>query len=157
MLGITTALLAGAALSLGGEATPIAAPAPEPLAAAPDEEIPSSRAGPPPHLEPPPEPREGMEGAAADAQRVISSVVKKSQGPIQSCLEKALINQPTLNGRVSIGWSIVAGRVTQASVVSNDTGDDALAACMSGAVRTFRFPETLTAEVAEFPWVLSGG
>lgn len=86
----------------------------------------------------------------------IGSVVKKSQGRITSCLEQGLKANPSLNGRVSVGWNIQAGKVKDARLVQNTTGDDALGKCIVNAVRQFRFDPGLTAEVAEFPWVVSG-
>ena len=86
----------------------------------------------------------------------IASVVRKSQGRIQTCLETALKGNPSVNGRVSVGWNIVKGKVTDARLVKNSTGDDQLGQCVVRAVRAFRFDESLTAEVQEFPWVVSG-
>ncbi len=86
----------------------------------------------------------------------IAAVVRKSQGRIISCLEQSLKANPGTNGRVSVGWSIVQGKVTEARLVKNTTGDDALGKCVVTAVRSFRFDPGLTAEVAEFPWVVSG-
>ena len=86
----------------------------------------------------------------------IASVVKKSQGRVVSCLDQALKQNQSLNGKVSVGWSIQAGRVSDAHIVKNTTGDTALGECVARAVRGFRFDESLTAEVAEFPWVVSG-
>ncbi|MES2638242.1 MAG: AgmX/PglI C-terminal domain-containing protein [Myxococcota bacterium] len=86
----------------------------------------------------------------------IASVVKKSQGRIQTCLESSLKANPSVNGRVSVGWTINAGKVTESHLVKNSTGDAKLGQCIVGAVRMFRFDETLTAEVQEFPWVVSG-
>lgn len=86
----------------------------------------------------------------------IGSVVKKSGGRIQSCVEQSLKSNQDLNGRVSVGWTIQAGRVSEAHLVKNSTGDDAVAKCIVNAVRSFRFDPGLTAEVSEFPWVVSG-
>ncbi|MDP2317272.1 MAG: AgmX/PglI C-terminal domain-containing protein [Pseudomonadota bacterium] len=86
----------------------------------------------------------------------IASVVKKNQGRIQTCLETSLKANPGVNGRVSVGWTIMAGKVTESHLVKNTTGDDALGQCVTRAVRGFRFDESLTASVAEFPWVVSG-
>jgi hypothetical protein len=94
--------------------------------------------------------------APPDVQASIAATVKKSQGRILSCLERALKEAPTLAGRVSVGWTIVEGRVTESHLVANTTGDDALGGCVVAAVRGFRFDPTVTAEVAEFPWVVSG-
>lgn len=86
----------------------------------------------------------------------IASVVKKSQGRIQTCVEQGLKANPNMNGRVSVGWTVTGGRVTEAHLVSNSTGDSALGQCIVKAVRQFRFDSSLSAEVAEFPWVVSG-
>ncbi len=86
----------------------------------------------------------------------IASVVKKSQGRIQTCLEQALKANPSVNGRVSVGWTILSGKVTESHLVKNTTGDAKLGQCIAGSVRAFRFDEGLTANVAEFPWVVSG-
>lgn len=100
----------------------------------------------------------GDADATAEAGDVggIRSVVKANNGRIVSCLDQALKQNPDLNGRVSIGWTIQAGKVTGSQVVRNNTGDDALANCMAKAVRSFRFDSGLTAEVAEFPFAVSG-
>ena len=86
----------------------------------------------------------------------IASVVKKSSGRIQTCVEQGLKVNENLNGRVSVGWTISGGKVTEAHLVSNNTGDDGLGKCIVTAVRGFRFSEDTTANVAEFPWVVSG-
>jgi hypothetical protein len=86
----------------------------------------------------------------------IGSVVRKSQGLIVTCLEHALKQNPDVNGRVGVGWTIRAGKVTESHLVKNTTGDDALGQCIVGKVRGFRFAEDVTADVAEFPWVVSG-
>lgn len=86
----------------------------------------------------------------------IASVVKKSSGRIASCVDQALKANPDLNGRVSVGWTIEAGKVTSAKLVKNTTGDAALGECVVRAVRGFRFDAALTAEVSEYPWVVSG-
>jgi hypothetical protein len=86
----------------------------------------------------------------------IASVIRKNSGRIMSCTEQALKGNPDLSGRVGVGFSIVAGKVTESHLVKNSTNDDALGKCITSAVRTFRFDPGLTAEVAEFPWVVSG-
>jgi outer membrane biosynthesis protein TonB len=95
------------------------------------------------------------EAESGDANS-IASVVRKSQGRITTCLEQALKQNQGVNGRVSVGWSIQAGKVTDARLVKNTTGDDQLGQCVVKAVRLIRFDPGLTAEVAEFPWVVSG-
>jgi hypothetical protein len=86
----------------------------------------------------------------------IPSVVRKSQGRIQTCVEQSLKSNPNLDGRVSVGWTIAGGRVTEAHLVKNTSGDDAVGKCIVNAVRTLRFDPGLTADVAEFSWVVKG-
>lgn len=140
-----------------------------PPESAPKAEIPPSRAEAPPSMDVPsllvppvldvapevaPEVALEVEPGGPGDQGVIASVVRKRQGLIQTCFEVSLRAQPTLTGRIVMGWSIVGGRVRDVRVVSNGTGSAALGECVTRAVRTFRFPDELTAEVAEFPWVL---
>lgn len=88
------------------------------------------------------------------AQSKIRATMTQAKGRFQTCVEKALADAPATRGRVSVGWSIVEGRVTTARLVSNTTGNDALGGCMVRAVQTLRFDATVTADVAEFPWVI---
>lgn len=85
----------------------------------------------------------------------ILRVLKKSQGRIRLCVELAFKVNPAVKGRVSAGWSIVDGRVTEAHLVSNNTGVDAVGKCVLSSVRGMRFFEDTTATVAEFAWVVS--
>ncbi len=97
-----------------------------------------------------------VEVDAGDAAE-IARVVKGSQGGIVTCLERALKIAPGTTGRVELGWSITGGRVRGVRVVKDTTGDPELAGCMARTVRSMRFPSEVTAEVASFPWVVSGG
>jgi hypothetical protein len=86
----------------------------------------------------------------------IPSVVRKSNGRIQTCVEQSLKNNPTLEGRVSVGWTIQAGRVTESHLVRNSTGDDPVGRCIVNAARSLRFDPGLTADVEEFSWIVRG-
>lgn len=87
----------------------------------------------------------------------IARVVRLSQGRILTCVEQSLKRSPGMSGRVEARWSIVAGRVSDVRIVRDTTGDADLGRCVANAVRTFRFPAEITAEVAAFPWVVTGG
>lgn len=107
-----------------------------------------------PKVTPPPEREVVVTAGEAD---VIGAVMRGAEGRITTCLEQSLKGNPRLDGRLGVGFTVTAGRVSGVHVVSNQTGDDALGACVVGAVRTFRFPSAVSAEVTEFPWILSGG
>ncbi len=86
----------------------------------------------------------------------IATVVKKSRGLIESCLEQSLKINPEINGRVSVGWTIQGGKVTESHLVSNTTGDDGLGQCISKKVRSFRFDPGLSTSVSSYAWAVSG-
>ena len=94
--------------------------------------------------------------AAADPPPAIAETVKGASPQIQGCVEAALKTKPELKGRVSASWKITDGVVSDARIVSDDTGDDALGTCILGVVKGMQFPKGLTADVAEFPWIVSG-
>lgn len=85
----------------------------------------------------------------------IPAVVRKNSGRVQSCVEQSLKVNPSMSGRVVVSFSVAAGKVTEATVSSNTTGDDALGQCIARSIRSIRFPEDLTAR-AEVPFAVSG-
>ncbi len=86
----------------------------------------------------------------------VAKVVRANKGRIETCVQVSLRQNPDLSGRVSAGWVIQQGKVSDVHVVKNTTGDPALGECIVKAVRSFRFDAGLTATVDEFPWVVSG-
>jgi hypothetical protein len=63
---------------------------------------------------------------------------------------------PDLDGCVALGWTITAGRVTEAHLVEDTTGDETAVKCTVQAVRAMRFDPTITTTVERFSWYLSG-
>ncbi len=86
----------------------------------------------------------------------IASVVKKRSGSFQSCTEAGLKQDENMSGRVTIGWTITAGRVSGAKLLNNTTGNAGVGACFLAAISTLRFDEGLTGEVAGYTWTVSG-
>lgn len=86
----------------------------------------------------------------------IQRVVKAHSGRVQACVERSLRVDPRLEGTVGVGFTVAGGAVTEAHLVRNTTGDAAMGACVVGAVRSFQFDPGTSAEVAEYPWVVSG-
>ncbi len=86
----------------------------------------------------------------------IPSLVRKKAGTFQSCVEAGLKQDENMTGRVSIGWTITAGKVGNVHKVENTTGNEAIYTCFATAIRGLRFDETLTAEVAAYSWSVSG-
>jgi len=100
----------------------------------------------------------GREDASVDEGDAgsIASTMRKSQGRVATCVETALRTQPDLNGRVSVSFQVTKGKVSDVQVLENSSGNAALGGCIATAVRGVRFPEDLTASVAEYPFIVSG-
>ncbi|NQZ00473.1 MAG: AgmX/PglI C-terminal domain-containing protein [Bdellovibrionales bacterium] len=76
-------------------------------------------------------------------QRQVMDVVRKYSGKISSCYERALLDNPSLSGRVEYEWKIrPAGSVQWAKVkASNVSGADSLNKCVVGVFRGMKFPK----------------
>jgi hypothetical protein len=90
----------------------------------------------------------------ADAVR---KVVRKYTGQIKYCYERRLKENPSLEGRVEVQWTITDGRVTSASLFANTTGDDELGACIISKIKKWRFPADQVEGEVIYPFVLTGG
>jgi hypothetical protein len=88
-----------------------------------------------------------------EAQGVIS-VVKRYKGRIKLCYDQALRQDPNLQGRVEIKFSVGRGRVLEASISTNTTRNDALANCILRKVKGLTFDQGVEADVI-YPFILS--
>ena len=100
--------------------------------------------------------REMSTDAADSDATAIRGVLRKNQGRMMTCYEQGAKQDPSLAGRVEVGWTITGGRVTDVVLVGNSSGNAELGVCMVRAVRSLRFPAGMDAEVDRFPWVFSG-
>jgi hypothetical protein len=72
----------------------------------------------------------------------IRAVVRQASPSVRACYERGLQRSPDLGGRVVVRFVIgPRGAVQSTEVTENETRDDALGACIAGAVRALRFPE----------------
>lgn len=83
-------------------------------------------------------------------EQAIREVVTQRGGRFQGCAEERWKQVPALSGRVSIGWSIDGGVVSNVHVVSNQTGDSTLEKCLVNSVRAMRFAPDTVAQVPEW-------
>ena len=86
----------------------------------------------------------------------IPSAMRKSAARIATCVEQGLKQDANLSGRVSVGFQVTKGKISDVHLVDNTTRNDGVGTCIVGAVRSVRFAEDLTATVAEYPFVVSG-
>lgn len=94
--------------------------------------------------------------AGADPATQVGPTVKTYRYAIHGCVQRALRHAPKLHGRVTVGWTITAGTVSDVKLVSNETGNAPLGTCIVGAVERFRFPADVTGTVPSYTWILSG-
>ncbi len=89
---------------------------------------------------------------------VVGNVIHKYRGQIRACYEQRLKQNPDLQGRIEIVWTINDGRITSASVEANTTGDSALADCILPRLKRWRFPIDLEPDLEVYcPFILSPG
>lgn len=81
------------------------------------------------------------EGGVLDG-RAIADVIRRYQGPIQACYERALGEQEGLQGRLRVSFTISEkGRVVAQSAVEDTVGSSAVTSCVLGVISRLKFPE----------------
>jgi hypothetical protein len=121
----------------------------------PDSPAPDPPASDPPAPDPPaPDSDEPEVPAGQLDTRAVIFVVRHYLPQVRACYERQLRNEPELRGQITMRFTVGAGgRVVGAEAVVNSTGSDALAACVSSNLRTWRFPEPEGGPVAfEYPF-----
>lgn len=70
----------------------------------------------------------------------VVRMIRTRISAIQACYEQQLRRNPTLNGKVTVEFTIqVSGGVSGVHATENTTSDDAVANCVTGIVGRFRF------------------
>ncbi len=77
----------------------------------------------------------------------VEVVIQRRAGTFRAATEEALKSNPTVSGRLVVGWTVTMGRVQEAHVVDNTTGDDRLAASFLSGVRGTRFDPGTSGEI----------
>ncbi|MGE3634877.1 MAG: AgmX/PglI C-terminal domain-containing protein, partial [Sandaracinaceae bacterium] len=75
------------------------------------------------------------------SREAIQRVVRRNMNQVRFCYEQGLSTNPSLEGRVTVGWIISpTGAVSQSSV-QQDTVNPEVASCIANAVRRWSFPQ----------------
>ncbi len=83
----------------------------------------------------------------------IHAKVRAMHDQLEQCHERALATEPSLEGTIRVAWAILpSGRSTRATVKTNDTGSEALAACLISRVSGWVFEPGTIGEVT-YPFV----
>jgi hypothetical protein len=84
----------------------------------------------------------------------ISRVVMSRMGAFRACYEAAASSDPTLQGTVSIGFSVApGGNVTSASVGGSSLSNPRVSGCMVRIFQRLQFPTADKPTNASFPFV----
>ena len=84
----------------------------------------------------------------------VSKVVRRFSGQVKYCYEAQLKTNPSLSGRVEVAWTVRDGRVSDATLFSNTTGNDTLGKCIVSKVKRWRFPDGVEGDVV-YPFILT--
>lgn len=99
-------------------------------------------------------------GGSASASSIdkdqIRQVVRRHMNEIRFCYEKALAAQPTMEGRVTVQFTIdTDGSVSQSSVQSSTLKHPPTETCITDAVKLWQFPKPVGGIVkVAYPFVL---
>lgn len=92
-------------------------------------------------------------------KEAILRVVRSNRAQLERCHSMVLQNNPSIQGRVKVKWSIRNDRVISARVIGNESGSGALAQCLISRLKNWRFPGAVTkGDTGEimFPFVFTG-
>lgn len=81
-------------------------------------------------------------GSGMFDQSQVTSMIRQRQSAFRRCYENELRNNPSLNGKVTVQFTIQErGNVSAANAVENTTGSAGLASCVVGVIRRLRWRE----------------
>lgn len=87
----------------------------------------------------------------------IREVLRRNAGQVSYCHNVAKSRYSDVAGRVELRWSIQEGKVENAQVVSNSTGDDRMAVCVLSKVMRMEFPDDMSVASVDHPFVFQKG
>jgi hypothetical protein len=91
----------------------------------------------------------GSVDTVAGDENQVTSTVRKYAGQLQYCYEKVLKVDPTLEGRVEVGWSVGNGVVSGTPyIISNTTENAELADCVVKKIRRWTFPADIEGDMS---------
>jgi TonB family protein len=73
---------------------------------------------------------------------IIRRVIRMHRSEAKYCYEKDLVKKPKLAGKIVVGFTVSPeGRVSSARVEADTMGSAAVANCLVGRVKRWRFPK----------------
>lgn len=69
----------------------------------------------------------------------LNKIIRKYRGQLKYCYEQSLKANPTLAGRVVVGWDIESELPVDLYIAENSTGDSEFAECLKGKIKRWAF------------------
>lgn len=79
---------------------------------------------------------------------LLKSAIRRKMGQMKYCYEEELKKNSDLEGRVELGWAVYGGKVESVFIVSNSTGNTALANCMVSKLKRWEFDKGIEGDVS---------
>ena len=71
----------------------------------------------------------------------IAKVVRAHVSAIRYCYEKSLLDDPSLEGKILLNWTIAnSGRVAKSGIRSSTVRNSGVHRCLVGEVKNWKFP-----------------
>lgn len=91
---------------------------------------------------------------------IIRRIVRAHIGEVRHCYNRGLVTDPALAGKITVGFTIGPdGDVSTATVKDDTMGDASVAACLTKAVRRWKFPKPVGGGVVavQYPFTFAPG
>ena len=80
-------------------------------------------------------------GGTVMSRATIAAIVDGKLDTVRRCYERGLLDDPTFNGTIEMGWKIdVAGHVTSTNVAGAGTRSPAIEECLHSEIMRWTFP-----------------
>ena len=89
----------------------------------------------------------------------IFRIVQSHKAQLARCHSSVLQGNPSIQGRIKVQWTIDDGVVKNVSILSNDSGSERLARCVTARLRNWKFPGVVPPGgqgVVGYPFVFVG-
>ena len=88
----------------------------------------------------------------------VARAVREILPQLNACYERRLQERPSLQGKITVHWTIdLDGRVPIAEVEQDTVGDDTVSFCVTRKIVEIAFPPPLTSVDVSFPFVFQRG
>lgn len=96
----------------------------------------------------------GAEGLGCLDKELIRRVIRSNLGGVRACYQHALTRKPTIEGKVSVKFTIgLEGNVPASALAQSTVADSPLEACVVDRMRTLQFPRSRGVAVVTYPFI----